>query len=104
MDDQLDRLFAHLKETGQWEDTMVVVCADHGELLGEHDLYGHEFCIYDPLVNVPLMVKHPDVEPGRDDETTVELIDLYHTVLDATGVAERSEGTPNERNGERCDP
>jgi len=38
MDDQLDRLFAHLKETGQWEDTMVVVCADHGELLGEHDL------------------------------------------------------------------
>jgi len=99
MDDQLDRLFSHLKETGQWEDTMVVVCADHGELLGEHDLYGHEFCIYDPLVNVPLMVKHPDVEPGRDDETTVELIDLYHTVLDATGVAERSEGTPNERTG-----
>ncbi|SFR89139.1 Arylsulfatase A [Halomicrobium zhouii] len=86
MDDQLDRLFSHLQETGQWEDTMVVVCADHGELLGEHDLYGHEFCIYDPLVNVPLMVKHPDVEPGRDEETTVELIDLYHSVLDATGV------------------
>jgi arylsulfatase A-like enzyme len=94
MDDQLDRLFAHLKETGRWEDTMVVVCADHGELLGEHDLYGHEFCIYDPLVNVPLMVKHPDVEPGRNEETTVELIDLYHTALDASGV----EGT-----GERLD-
>jgi arylsulfatase A-like enzyme len=85
MDAQLERLFTHLQETGRWEDTMVVVCADHGELHGEHDLYGHEFCIYDPLVNVPLMVKHPDVEPGRDEETTVELIDLYHTVLDATG-------------------
>jgi len=86
IDDQLDRLFTHLKETDQWDDTMVVVCADHGELHGEHDLYGHEFCIYDPLVNVPCMVKHPEIDAERDDETVVELVDLYHSVLDATGV------------------
>jgi arylsulfatase A-like enzyme len=91
IDDQLDRLFSHLKETGQWEETTVVVCADHGELHGEHDLYGHEFGIYDPLVNVPLMVKHPDIESGRDAETTVELVDLYHTVLDAAGATGRGE-------------
>ncbi|MDS0278700.1 sulfatase [Halomicroarcula sp. S1AR25-4] len=91
IDDQLDRLFSHLKETGQWEETTVVVCADHGELFGEHGLYGHEFGIYDPLVNVPLMVKHPDVEPGRDDETVVELVDLYHTILDAAGAEGRGE-------------
>jgi len=89
IDDQLDRLFTHLKETGRWEDTTVVVCADHGELFGEHGLYGHEFGIYDPLVNVPLMVKHPDLEAGRDDETVVELVDLYHTVLDAAGAEGR---------------
>jgi len=86
IDDQLDRLFSHLKDTGQWEDTMVVVCADHGELHGEHDLYGHEFAIYDQLVNVPCMVKHPDIDTAHDDETVVELVDLYHSVLDATGV------------------
>jgi arylsulfatase A-like enzyme len=86
LDAELERLFDHLKATDRWENTMVVVCADHGELHGEHDLYGHEFCIYDPLVNVPLMVKHPALEPGRDEETTVELVDLYHTVLDAMGV------------------
>jgi arylsulfatase A-like enzyme len=87
IDDQLNRLFGWLKAQGEWDDTLVVVCADHGELHGEHDLYGHEFCIYDPLVNVPLMVKHPDLGAGeRDDETTVELMDLYHTVLDHTGV------------------
>ncbi|MFB6075311.1 MAG: sulfatase [Haloarculaceae archaeon] len=94
MDAQLDRLFTHLRETGQWEDTMVVVCADHGELHGEHDLYGHEFCIYDPLVNVPLLVKHPRVDAGRDEETTVELVDLYHTVLDATGATATDGGRP----------
>ncbi|SFF76397.1 Sulfatase [Halopelagius inordinatus] len=85
IDDQLGRLFDWLKETGRWDETMVVVCADHGELHGEHDLYGHEFCLYDPLVNVPLMVKHPKLEEDRREDQ-VELVDLYHTVLDALGV------------------
>ena len=85
MDDELGRLFAHLREAGLWEETTVVVCSDHGELHGEHDLYGHEFGVYEPLVNVPLLVRHPDLEPGRDD-TQVELLDLYHTLVDATGV------------------
>jgi arylsulfatase A-like enzyme len=83
LDAQLGRLFDHLKATDQWEDTLVVVCADHGELHGEHDLYGHEFCIYDPLVNVPLMVKHPDIHAERRDDQ-VELLDVYHTIRDHT--------------------
>jgi arylsulfatase A-like enzyme len=85
MDDELGRLFDWLRAEGLWEETMVVVAADHGELHGEHDLYGHEFNIYDPLVNVPLMVKHPEVEAGHDEDL-VELLDLYHTILDATNV------------------
>ncbi|RXK50474.1 sulfatase [Halorientalis pallida] len=87
MDDQLGRLFDWLRATGHWADTTVVVCADHGELHGEHGLYGHEFAVYDPLVNVPLTIKHPDLPAGgRDGTTTVELLDLYHTVLSAAGV------------------
>ena len=85
IDAELTRLFDWLKSEDLWDDTAVVVCADHGELHGEHDLYGHEFCIYDPLVNVPLMVKDPELDPGRD-EGQVELLDLYHTVLDVAGV------------------
>ena len=86
MDAELSRLFTALQEADKWEDTMVVICADHGEMLGEHDLFGHEFNVYDPLVNVPLLVKHPEMEPGNDESTQVELLDLYHTILDATGV------------------
>jgi arylsulfatase A-like enzyme len=95
MDDQLGRLFGWLKAESLWEETMVVVCADHGELHGEHGLYGHEFNIYDQLVNVPLLVKHPDIEPGHD-EGVVELLDLYHTILDATGV--KGQGQPRDPN------
>jgi arylsulfatase A-like enzyme len=85
IDAELSRLFDWMREHDEWEDTTVVVCADHGELHGEHGLYGHEFCIYDPLVNVPLLVKSPGLEPGRES-TQVELLDLYHTVLDVTGA------------------
>jgi arylsulfatase A-like enzyme len=85
IDAQLTRLFEWMQSNGKWADTTVIVCADHGELHGEHGLYGHEFCLYDPLVNVPLMVKAPELEPGREKQT-VELVDLYHTVLDTTGV------------------
>lgn len=97
IDDQLERLFSWLKANDEWEDTMVVVCADHGELHGEHDLYGHEFCIYDPLVNVPLMVKHPELESGTREDQQVELIDLYHTVLDHTGVEAKRSTKPLDR-------
>jgi arylsulfatase A-like enzyme len=85
IDAELTRLFDFLEEAGEWDDTMVVVCADHGELHGEHDLYGHEFCLYDPLVNVPLLIKHPSLDAERRTDQ-VELVDLYHTVLDSLGV------------------
>ena len=84
-----------MRANDEWEDTLVIVCADHGELHGEHDLYGHEFGVYDPIVNVPLMVKHPDLEPGRYDEQ-VELVDLYHTVLDHAGVSGSDSTRPLE--------
>ncbi|MFD1598459.1 sulfatase [Halobellus rarus] len=95
IDDQLGRLFDWLKAEGRWDDTMVVVCADHGELHGEHDLYGHEFCLYDPLVNVPLMVKHPALDADRRTDQ-VELLDLYHTVLDTLDVEGGTPASPGE--------
>ncbi|WP_435077545.1 sulfatase [Halococcus sp. AFM35] len=85
VDAQLHRLFEWMRVNDEWEDTLVVVCADHGELHGEHGLYGHEFAVYDPIVNVPLMVKHPELDAGRY-EKQVELQDLYHTVLDHAGA------------------
>jgi len=95
IDAQLTRLFDWLKAEGEWDDTTVIVAADHGELHGEHDLYGHEFCLYDPLVNVPLMVKHPALDAERWTDT-VELVDLYHTVLDALDVDGGEPTTPGE--------
>ncbi|CAI48564.1 AlkP-core domain protein [Natronomonas pharaonis DSM 2160] len=87
LDAELGRLFEFLRTSGRWDDTAVVVCADHGELHGEFGRYGHEFAVYEPLVNVPLLVDAPGIEPGRDRQQ-VELLDLYDTVLDIAGAAE----------------
>ena len=86
MDHHIGQLFDWLKQTDRWDETTVVVCADHGELFGEHGIYSHEFALYEPLINVPLAIKHPELPAGRDEETQVELLDLYHTILDATNV------------------
>ena len=85
LDRELGRLFDHLRANDEWDETLVIVCADHGELHGEGGLYGHEFALYEPLVNVPLVVNHPDVTPSRRTGQ-VELLDLYHTVLDHAGI------------------
>ena len=95
-DAEVTRLFEYLQEADRWDDTLVIVCADHGELHGEHGLYGHEFCVYDPLVNVPLLVKHPSLdEETREDQ--VELIDLYHTVLDHASAEAAEASVPLDR-------
>ncbi|MFC7209543.1 sulfatase [Natronoarchaeum sp. GCM10025321] len=85
MDAELGRLFDWLRETGRWDETTVVVAADHGELHGEHDLYGHEFALYEQLINVPLLVKHPALDADRRDDL-VELLDCYHSIMHALGV------------------
>ena len=95
IDAQLGRLFGWLQQEGLWDETMVIVCADHGELHGEHGIYGHEFCLYDQLVNVPLLIKHPQLDAARRHDQ-VELIDLYHTVLDAADVDGGNPSAPGE--------
>ena len=100
MDTELGRLFDHLRASEAWEDTICIVCSDHGELHGEHNLFGHEFAVYDPLVNVPLMIKHPALDHGSTRQP-VELLDLYHTILhsvDAVSEADSIGATPVEAN------
>lgn len=91
MDDQLGRLFQHLKDRGEWEETVVVVVSDHGQMLGEDGFYGHQYSVAEPLVHVPLMVKAG--ETGEVEEQ-VELRELYGIVLSYTGISSRyDEGT-----------
>lgn len=58
VDDRIGVVLDALKETGQYDDTIVVVVADHGDMLGEHGLIGHGH-LWEEVLGVPMIVKHP---------------------------------------------
>ncbi len=68
-----------------WQNTVLVVSADHGEAFGEHKMYRHAFALWEVLARVPLMVKGPGIEPRRVEARRSD-IDLAPTILDLLGV------------------
>jgi arylsulfatase A-like enzyme len=86
--EQLDRLIGEMMERarhlGLLEDTVIIITADHGQALGEHDKVGHGFLLWQPVVHVPLMIRFPDdrIDPPHRISTRVSLIDLPPTILE----------------------
>lgn len=92
VDEQIGRVLDALEETGRLENSLIVFCSDHGEMLGDHGL-AYKWLMYESIVRVPLLIAGPGVAPG-DDEGLVSLIDLGPTLLDWIGepVPTRLEG------------
>lgn len=87
IDTQVGRLIHCLKETGQYEDTLVVFTSDHGEMLGDHGIYLKGPYFYDCAVRVPLIVSWPGhTVEGLRSSALVELVDLPQTLLEAAGL------------------
>ena len=59
LDDQLGELFEALQRRGELDRTLVIVTSDHGEGLGEHDLFDHGESLYRTEINVPLLIVAP---------------------------------------------
>jgi len=93
-DEQVGRLLRFLKEKGIYQNTVIVLCGDHGESLGEHGEKTHGFFIYNATMHVPLIIRLPGQLPGQLPEKTVartlanpvSLVDLMPTVLGAVGL------------------
>jgi arylsulfatase A-like enzyme len=87
LDEQLGRLVDELDRFGLLTNTLVIVTADHGEHLGEHQLYGHASSLYDAEIHVPLLVLLPGgAHAGQSVAAQVSLRDLAATVADVTGL------------------
>jgi len=87
-DEQIGRLFDVLRERGVYDDTLIVVLADHGEEFGEHGVYRNHWSTYEGTQNVPLIVKPPVdavVEPESRDHLVTN-VDLAPTLTDYAGL------------------
>ena len=87
LDLMLGRLLDHLAATGAWDDTMIIVVADHGASFvpGEHRRWPYEDN-RDDLYRIPLLIKYPGQAEGEIVDLPVFGMDILPTVVDVLGV------------------
>ena len=87
LDDQVGRLLDDLSRRPDFENTMIVVTADHGDCLGRHGVLGHQFVCYEELIHIPWIVKWPkSVGVTGDREDLIQNVDLFPTICGLLGI------------------
>ncbi|MDA8018989.1 MAG: sulfatase-like hydrolase/transferase [Thermoanaerobaculia bacterium] len=81
-DHNLGAVLRVLEEEGVYDRTLVVVVADHGEGLGEHQEESHSMLAYDTTLRVPMILRVPGLEGGHRLSNRVGTVDLLPTLMD----------------------
>jgi len=86
VDDCIGRVLDRLRTLGVYDNTLVIITADHGESLDEHGETDHGFFIYQCTLHVPLVIRMPQFRKGIQVDGNVSLVDIVPTVLDLLGL------------------
>jgi arylsulfatase A-like enzyme len=91
LDEEIGRLSSELERRGVLGKTWIVITSDHGEGLGEHNLFEHGESLYSTEIHVPLLIVPPsDIKAEGVVRETVSLRDLPATVVDLAGQGNKS--------------
>ena len=85
LDHHVGRIFAELKSSGQWDNTIIVFSGDNGLSLGEHGLFGKQNLYEFGGMHVPLVIAGPGIPKGKS-EALVYLMDLFPTFAEFAGA------------------
>jgi arylsulfatase A-like enzyme len=87
MDWVISSIIDQLKESGVLDKTLVIITADHGEMLGANGgPIGHGWAVTPELVNIPLIIMDPDNAGYHVNYTIGSQVDLLPSVLDLLGI------------------
>jgi len=75
-----------LRKRGELDNTLIVYSSDHGEMLGDHDLWGKRVP-FQPSVGIPMIIAGPGTVRGMVSEMPVSLMDLCATFLEYAGIS-----------------
>ena len=92
LDHQLGILFNHLRELGVYDDTLIFITSDHGDVLWEHSIeYSSHKSLYEANIHIPLIVKGPKEHfPVRKRVANLtQLVDIFPTIIDILGINDR---------------
>jgi len=83
-DDYLGQVMDKLKALNLWEDTLFIVCTDHGFLLGEHQWWGKNIMpVYNEIANTPFFIRDPRCKAeGVRRSALAQTVDIPATLLD----------------------
>lgn len=86
VDHHIGRVIAALKASGVYDDTLLIVTADHGEMLGDHHAWGKQ-TFYDAAYHTPLIIRDPRSPAAHGQQITAptESIDIAPSLLDWLG-------------------
>ena len=86
-DAQIGRLLNALKELKIDKNTLIILTADHGEMLGDHNTYFIHASCYEENIKVPLIIRFPGLFPkGKVISRQVSLVDIAPTILEIAGI------------------
>jgi arylsulfatase A-like enzyme len=86
-DDVLRQLIEKLTEAGIWEQTMLIITADHGDEQWEDGRVGHGASTRDMLIHVPLLIHYPPMFGAGKFIEGADVVDVVPSIADALGVA-----------------
>jgi arylsulfatase len=87
VDEAVGALLSALESSRAADDTLVVVTADHGEMMYRHGIFFDHHGLYNPNIRVPFIVRWPQRIPaGQRIDNMMELVDLAPTLLEAAGA------------------
>lgn len=84
LDQEVGRLLRYLEKTYLSDKTLIIFTADHGENLYENDVAFNHENLYENVVKIPLIIKHPALDRKRIN-SIVQHIDIFPTILDLLG-------------------
>ncbi|WP_312671086.1 choline-sulfatase [Pseudescherichia sp.] len=88
VDDCFGEVVRTLEETGLAENTVVMVIADHGEMLGERDLW-YKMTFFENAVRIPFIVHNPKRFAPRRVSQSVSLVDVLPTLVELASGEDR---------------
>ena len=84
LDDNVAQVLNALEKSGQADNTQIIYTSDHGDMIGNHGIWGKCF-MYEDSVGIPMTITGPGIEPGVS-QTPVTLVDLASTITQTVGA------------------
>ena len=86
VDQQIGNLLEELKKRHLRDNTLILITADHGEGLGDHNWMTHIWKIYDEAVHIPFIISGPEISGGKRIAGLVENVDFTPSILEYLNI------------------